>query len=255
MTEKSQMPPGSDDVSDLLGAYVLGAVDDFERRRVERAADADPDVAAEIERLLIVVDGLTDAVAVDPPAGLWDSIRSGVDDDNRRNGSVSSVKGLSDAPGPVGPRSNRSFFLAAAAAVVAVLVISGSVVIGLSGSTPPTDSIATMTAMANDAATRPGTRTGVLSDPEGSMEIRVIVDVEGRGFMMTDPLPALPFGETYQLWSAANGTMVSLGMLGSDPEMSLVSIDASVTELALTREPAQGSVAPTSSPMATGLLA
>jgi anti-sigma-K factor RskA len=255
MTERSQIPSGPDDVSELLGAYVLDAVDEFERRRVERAADADPEVAAEIESLLIVVDGLTDAVAVDPPAGLWDSIRSGVDDDNRRNGSVSSVKGLSDAPGPVGPRSNRSFFLAAAAAVVAVLVISGSVVIGLSGSTPPTDSIATMTAMANDAATRPGTRTGVLSDPEGSMEIRVIVDVEGRGFMMTDPLPALPFGETYQLWSAANGTMVSLGMLGSDPEMSLVSIDASVTELALTREPAQGSVAPTSSPMATGLLA
>ena len=254
MTERSQTPPGPDDVSELLGAYVLGAVDDFERRRVERAVEADPEVAAEIERLRIAVDGLADAVAVDPPAGLWDSIRSGVADDDRRNESVSSVEGLSNAPGQAGRRSNRSFFLAAAV-VVAVVVISGSVVIGLSSTTPPTDSIATMTAMANDAATRPGTRTGVLSDPDASMEIRVVVDVEGRGFVMTDPLPALPSGETYQLWSAANGTMVSLGMLGSDPEMSLVSIDASVTELALTREPAQGSVAPTSSPMATGLLA
>jgi anti-sigma-K factor RskA len=254
MTEQSQMPLGSDDVSDLLGAYVLGAVDDFERRRVERAADAGPDVAAEIDRLFMVTDALADAVAVDPPSGLWDSIRSGIDNADRGDVSVSRNEGLSNTPSRSGPRSNRSFFLVAAA-VVGVVVISGSALIGLSRTTSPTDSIATMTAMANDAATRPGTRTGVLSDPDASMEIRVVVDAEGHGFVMTDPLPALPSGETYQLWSAANGTMVSLGMLGSDPEMSLVSIDASVTELALTREPAQGSVAPTSSPMATGLLA
>lgn len=254
MTEQSQRPPGSDDAAELLGAYVLGAVDDFERRRVERAADADPDVAAEIDRLLTVTDALAEAVAVDPPTGLWDSIRSGIDNVDRGDGVAAQVKGLSNAPGLVGSRSNRSFSLVAAA-FVAVVVISGSALIGLSRTTPPTDSIATLTAMANDAATRPGTRTGVLTDPDASMEIRVVVDAEGHGFVMTDPLPALPSGETYQLWSAANGTMVSLGMLGSDPEMSLVSIDASVTELALTREPAQGSVAPTSSPMATGLLA
>ena len=254
MTEQSQVPPGSDDVSDLLGAYVLGAVDDFERRRVERAADTDPDVAAEIDRLLKVTDELADAVAVNPPVGLWDSIRSEIDNADRGNASVTRNERLLNSPGKAVARSNRSFLLVAAA-VVGVVVISGSALIGLSRTTPPTDSIATMTAMANDAATRPGTRTGVLSDPAASMEIRVVVDAEGHGFVMTDPLPALPSGETYQLWSAANGTMVSLGMLGSDPEMSLVSIDASVTELALTREPVQGSVAPTSSPMATGLLA
>jgi hypothetical protein len=49
--------------------------------------------------------------------------------------------------------------------------------------------------------------------------------------------------------------MISLGMLGSNPEMSMVPIDPSVTELALTREPVAGSVAPTSNPMATGSLA
>ena len=38
MTERSQVPPDSDDVADLLGAYVLDAVDEIERRRVERAA-------------------------------------------------------------------------------------------------------------------------------------------------------------------------------------------------------------------------
>ncbi len=253
MTERSHMPPGPDDVSELLGAYVLDAVDDFERRRVERAADADPEIEAEITRLRETVDALTDAVAVEPPAGLWESIRSELGEADRRGDDAIRFAGPSRSDDD-DSRSNRSFFFAAAAVVVAVL-ITGATVAGLSRGATPTDSIATMTAMANDAATRPGTRSGVLTDADRSMEVRVIADVEGHGFVMTDALPALPPGETYQLWSAANGTMVSLGMLGSDPEMSLVPIDASVTELALTREPAQGSVAPTSSPMATGLLA
>ena len=253
MTERSHMPPGPDDVSELLGAYVLDAVDDFERRRVERAADADPEIEAEITRLRGTVDALTDAVAVEPPAGLWESIRSELGEADRRGDDAIRFAGPSRSDDG-DSRSNRSFFFAAAAVVVAVL-IAGATVASLSRGATPTDSIATMTAMANDAATRPGTRSGVLTDADRSMEVRVIADVEGHGFVMTDALPALPAGETYQLWSAANGTMISLGMLGADPEMSLVPIDTSVTELALTREPAQGSVSPTSSPMATGLLA
>ena len=42
MNEYSNVNSGTDDVSELLGAYVLDAVDDVERRRVERAAAADP---------------------------------------------------------------------------------------------------------------------------------------------------------------------------------------------------------------------
>jgi hypothetical protein len=48
--------------------------------------------------------------------------------------------------------------------------------------------------------------------------------------------------------------MVSLGMLGPDPAMAVVSIDSGVTDLALTREPIGGSVAPSGAPMAAGHL-
>lgn len=241
----------SDDVFDLLGVYVLDAVDDVERRRVERAAAINPEIAAEIDRLRIGVDALADSFAMEPPAGLWESIQKEVETaPSAQSGSGAS----STMASPQRSTSNRPFLLAAAA-VVAVIVIGGAALVGLNRSTTPTDTVAAMTAMANDAATKPGSRQGVLTDPGNTMEVKVIVDPEGHGFVMTDPLPALPEGETYQLWSAANGTMVSLGMLGSNPEMSLVPIDAAVTELALTREPAQGSVSPTSSPMATGQLA
>lgn len=250
MNDQQNLYSSSDDVLDLLGVYVLDAVDDVERRRVERAAAANTEIAEEIERLRRGLDLLADASEMEPPQGLWDSIRTSLDDELNSQ----SDRGSSSLPATPQRSMNRPFFLAAAA-IVAVLVIGGAAIVRLSGSTSPTDSVATMTAMANDAASKPGSRQGVLSDPGNTMEVKVIVDAEGHGFVMTDPLPALPEGETYQLWSAANGTMVSLGMLGPNPTMSLVPIDATVTELALTREPAQGSVSPTSSPMATGQLA
>jgi len=243
MNDQTIPNSATDDVVELLGVYVLDAVDDVERRRVERAAESNPEIAAEIDRLRRAVDALADAVEATPPAHVWKSIESTLE-----------TSPVADTAIRGSRPSSRPFFLAAAA-IVAVVVIGGATLAGLNRSTTPTDSVATMTAMANDAASMPGSRQGVLTDPGNTMEVKVIVDPQGHGFVMTDPLPALPEGETYQLWSAANGTMVSLGMLGSNPTMSLVPIDATVTELALTREPAQGSVSPTSAPMATGVLA
>ncbi|MEI7624093.1 MAG: anti-sigma factor [Actinomycetes bacterium] len=251
MNDQSNMNSDSDDVSELIGAYVLDAVDDVERRRVERAAAADPLIAAEIDRLQAVADSLADPFEMAPPVHLWDSILSEVEETPVGRGGPT-ISGVDEITMRSSTSSRR--FLLAAAAVVAVFVIGGAALVGLSRSSAPTDSIATMKSMALDAASKPGSRQGVLTDPANTMEVWVIVDAQGHGFVMTDPLPALPEGETYQLWSAANGTMVSLGMLGSNPTMSLVPIDGSVTELALTREPAKGSVSPTSNPMATGQL-
>ncbi|MFM8863300.1 MAG: anti-sigma factor domain-containing protein [Acidimicrobiia bacterium] len=200
----------------------------------------------------LVVDSLADAVDTPPPPGLWDAIRSSIDEIDDTDDTDSGAVDLS-ASGRTWRRPERRVLLSAAA-IVAVVAIAGATVFGLARSDAPTDSIAAMTAMANDAARQPGSRTGVLTDPDNTMSVKVVVDAEGHGFVMTDPLPELPADETYQLWSATDGEMVSLGMLGSNPRMSLVSIDAAVTELAITREPARGSVAPTSGPMATGRL-
>ncbi len=242
----SMSPPT--DVRELLGVVAVGAADDVEVRTVERAAARDRDIAEELQRHRLTVDALADTTETTPPAGLWEAIRSSIEAT-----SADTIRNADRGASSLRTWTDRRFLLSAAA-VLAVVVIAGATVFGLSRSEGPTDSIAAMTAMANDAARQAGSRTGVLTDPERTMEVKVIVDPEGHGFVMTAPLPALPAGETYQLWSATDGEMVSLGMLGADPRMSLVSIDASVTELAITREPARGSVAPTSGPMATGRL-
>ncbi len=242
-----------DQTRELLGAYALDAVDDVERRRVEKLLASDPSARDEVERLRLVADMLGNAAESAPPAQLWESLQSAVNTDS----SARKPSGSTEPTSIFSSKKHRSInkpFLAAAA-VLAVFVIGGAIFAGVrqDGNVPNT--IAAMTAMANDAASKPGSRTGFLTDPDQTMKVQVVADAQGHGFLMTDPLPALPEDETYQLWAANNGTMISLGMLGSNPEMSMVPIDPSVTELALTREPVSGSVAPTSSPMATGSLA
>jgi len=191
MSEYSNVNSGSDDVSELLGVYVLDAVDDVERRRVERAAAADPQIAAEIERLRVASDALGARADLAPPAGLWESIQSKIEPTAVAGGSTSKTATQRRA---ARPSLGRPLFLAAAA--VAVVFVIGAGLISVTRSSSPTDSVASMTAMANDAATKPGTRQGVLTDPDNTMEVRVIVDASGHGFVMSDPLPALPDNET-----------------------------------------------------------
>lgn len=252
MNPEDQTQP-EDATRELLGAYALDAVDDVERRRVEKLLAIDGAAQTELEQFEGVVDALGDAVEVDPPASLWTAIQNAIDAED----AVDSPAQASPAQTTSSSSKKLTFRtpVLAAAAVLAVFVIGGAIFVSARQDNNVPDTIAAMTAMANDAASKPGSRTGVLSDPQQTMSVKVVVDAQGHGFLMTDPLPALPQDETYQLWAADDGTMISLGMLGSNPQMSLVSIDASVTELALTREPMSGSVSPTHNPMATGSLA
>ena len=238
---------------ELLGAYVLDAVDDVERRRVENFLASDPSARDEFEQLRLIADKLGNAAQTAPPAQLWESIQLAIDADPSAQKPLGSTEPTSIFSSKRQRSVNKPFL--AAAAVLAVFVIGGAIFVGVGKDTDAPSTIAAMTAMANDAASKPGSRTGFLTDPDQTMKVQVVADAQGHGYLMTDPLPALPENETYQLWAANNGTMISLGMLGSNPEMSLVPIDPSVTELALTREPVNGSVAPTSDPMASGSLA
>ena len=242
-----------DPTRELLGAYVLDAVDDVERRRVENLLASDPSARDEVEQLRLVADKLGNAAGSAPPAQLWESIQLAIDAEPVAQQTSGSTEPTSIFSSKRYRSVNKPFL--AAAAVLAVFVIGGAIFVGVGKDADAPSTIAAMTAMANDAASQPGSRTGFLTDPDQTMKVQVVADAQGHGYLMTDPLPALPENETYQLWAANNGTMISLGMLGSNPEMSLVPIDPSVTELALTREPINGSVAPTSDPMATGSLA
>ena len=150
-------------------------------------------------------------------------------------------------------RRPRGAWILSAAAIVLLVVVGGLVVANRSGNDSVSPEVA-MQRMADEAAGQPGARTGQLTDAENSMAVKVIVDPQGHAFLMADVLPALDDQHTYQLWAAEGDQMVSLGLLGSSPSMSMVGVDPAVTTLALTVEPMGGSTGPTSAPMAQGTL-
>jgi hypothetical protein len=106
--------------------------------------------------------------------------------------------------------------------------------------------------LAAEAAAGAGARSGTLSG-ERVGEVKAVVAADGSGFLYADGLPTLPAGRTYQMWSLDGTEPVSLGVLGADPGLVMFPAGTATT-LAISEEPAAGSVAPTGTPVASGML-
>ncbi len=67
---------------------------------------------------------------------------------------------------------------------------------------------------------------------------------------MNGDLPQLDTSQTYQLWSVVDGEVVSVGLLGSDPDVVSLRLEGEPAVLALTVEVAGGVAVSTQSPVA-----
>ena len=71
--------PNDPDNAELLGAYLLDAVDDIERRRLERELITNSELAIEAARLRGVVDVLAESTADEvAPAGQWARLEAAI---------------------------------------------------------------------------------------------------------------------------------------------------------------------------------
>lgn len=274
--------PSEDELDELFAALALDAVDDGERAHLEQVlvgggASADQRRLA-AERYALAADLLADSVEpVEPSPGMWDRISSQLDG----AGTVGESADLSIAPVADEPPSTPSTpnspsdapvdelaarrarrngwtpmttLVSVAAAVVVVLVIAGAALAFRDdGSTGPQD-VATA---AQEAMEDPGTRVAELAPtPDGEgMSAKVVVSSDGTTYFVGDGLPALSEDEAYQLWSVSDGEAVSVGVLGSHPETTMLSMGAEPGLLAVTVEPARGSVVATTDPVVAGELA
>ena len=112
-----------------------------------------------------------------------------------------------------------------------------------------------LTAAARNALLDPSTQRITLTGvgPGPSPGAVIVVQPSGAAFLFNQGLPALPPGQTYQLWAMIDGQPISVGVLGADPATVAFSLDTAVTTraFAVTVEPAGGSVAPTRAPVAS----
>jgi anti-sigma-K factor RskA len=83
-----------------------------------------------------------------------------------------------------------------------------------------------------------------LTSGGGRLNAEVVALPDGQAYLLRTNLPAISADRTYQLWGLVEGRPVSLGLLGSDPQLVAFRIDAAVSRLMVTAEPQGGRPAP-----------
>ncbi len=230
---------------DDLALYALDALESDEVGAIEAhlavCAACRQELAAHEEALgALVEDG--------PPPALWDAVRAQI-----RDGEPTSVNG--SPLHPVGPDQarleqsarrrrmrHRLAALAAAAAVVAVLGVG----VGTRLNHDDNGS-GTVAGISTDGPT-----VAVLADAHGADVARVVTNDDGD-VLVLEELPRLSAERTYQLWSVDGPRAVSLGLVGDGHDEAVpVSLPADTTTLAISDEPARGSITPTGPVVASG---
>jgi hypothetical protein len=236
------------DLDGLLGAYALDAVDDDERARVEDYLAINPKAADEVRQHREVATMLA-FTGMDAPDGVWSKIENEIEASAPPPGpELAKVFALDRpatpaaepiAPFVADPSSRRpSMWLLGAAAAVALMVAGAILVTGTrddTGGGPLAD------ALAAAEADRDSIRTELVAEGTDATAVGII-DQDGHGYLDATGLPQLDADQTYQLWGviAENGDVVSLGILGSSPELETFSIESDVAALAVTIEQAPG---------------
>lgn len=81
---------------------------------------------------------------------------------------------------------------------------------------------------------------------------QVVILPDGDAYLVRSDLPALDSLRTYQLWGLAGGKAVSLGLLGSNPQVAAFRVERGVSRLMVTAEPRGGVPQPTTPVLVQG---
>lgn len=225
------------ELDELLGAYALDALDPDERRAVEEYLAVNPQARAEVREHQEVATFLAFSGAA-APDGLWDRISR-------------SLEETPPAPGPelakVMPMRRRSAWsragawVAASAAAAVIAVVAVQVIDRGDTSQDP------IAAAVEAARADRDSRIVTLSLEGQPATAEAIVDQDGHGYLLASSLPVLPDDRTYQLWGVVNDEVISLGILGHNPEIESFSVEGDLAALVITDE-VEGGVAVSEQP-------
>jgi hypothetical protein len=238
-----------DEITELLPAYALDAVEDDERAAIDAYLESHPDERDAVAELQVAASMLAHAGGP-PPDGVWERLESII---------ATTPPPLRLVPPDVlTPRGTPTLqtarvdrrwrWLAAAAAVVALAFGGLWLAERGGGSGGAADRTAELAAT---AATAPGARRATLADDAGNALATAVVTTDGSGYLTSD-LPPAPPGHTYQLWGITRTGTISLGVLGRDPSTVAFHASAPTQSLAITTEVAGGVPVSRNAPDAVG---
>ncbi|MSO85939.1 MAG: hypothetical protein EXQ71_00275 [Acidimicrobiia bacterium] len=220
------------DIEELLGVYALHALDQTERQLVDDHLGVCPRCAQEV-LVHREVAALLGHSGEDAPVGLWERIVGELED---------SPPALRLGVLPMAGAADRLSRGRPSQVTLAVLGIAAAVLIGVMGAVVVRQDtrIQDLESAQSDAAILP-TSVAALSSADGTMTMDAVLLSNGTGYLLAEALPALTTEETYQLWGVTDTGVISLGLLGADPDRAVVfQAGDHVTGLAVTQEKAGG---------------
>lgn len=240
-----------DDVQSLLGAYVLDALDPDEMAAVEEHLAECPRCRSEVAThrntasLLATIGG-------EAPPRIWDRISAELS-----SGDAPPAGPLPEPPKvppsnvvPIGRRHRLGLPAVAALAIAAAVA---AVVLGVSAA-KLNHRVNDLSAALHARGLQQAAAAAVLSSNHRDVRLtsssnagtaQVVILPDGNAYVVSFDLPALDPLRTYQLWGLANGKAVSLGLLGSDPNVAAFRVEPGVSRLMVTAEPRGGVPQPT----------
>lgn len=262
--------PEHEAAAELLGVYVLDAVEADEARRVERHVARCARCRTEVDQLREVAASLGNQLNLDeaPPPAVWDRIAdvisasapAAVESAAVEVASLDAWRRRPPARTPAlhtrTPHHRRAWLAgAAAAAAAAVAALSVSLVAAEGRVSQLQSAIAGRPpAPVRAALASPGHRLVSLRSGGGARVAELVIDRTGVGYVVSSTMSGLPADETYQLWASISGKAISIGLLGHrlapGAAFTLGSAVSGARALMVTVEPAGGVVAPDRAPIA-----
>ena len=247
---------GHEEIEGLLGAFALDAVDDDEREIVEDHLRDCPRCRAEVEQHREVAAHLAFAGSA-APDGIWSRIAAELAPAEPEP-DLARIYPLRREPADR-PRLVQALGLAAAA-LLAVLGVLGWQVHTEQGHVRHLAALLGradgLNRAARDAALDPGAAKFALTSVDGKVHVDAVMQPDGTGYLVSHgSLATLTKDQTYQLWGVVSGQRISLGLLGSSPDVvAFRASGANLSAMAITAEAAGGAVQPTHPPVAAGFV-
>lgn len=268
-----------DEVTELAGLYVLDALEAADREIMREHLATCQQAHAEFAQLGGVVPALAAlAEPVDAPPELKSRILAAMEreaaaanagqaiqaDASMRTPQPFSVRETERAarPAPIFALAGRRpwSWASVGVAVAAVLIVAvvGVWAIDAQSRSDRAGQRAQVLADALAALADPGSSVAILRPTTGQPGSAgfAALTADGMGYIVMTGLAAAPEGQAYQAWYIVDGQPSSAGLLAVDPDgfgvLSGVPALAGTDVVALTVEPAVGSVAPTSDPIVAG---
>ena len=253
-----------DEIGELVAAYALDAVVGDEYRDVELHLEQCPRCRSELDVYRDVAAALGNSVAP-LPEDLWLNIVRRL---SQEEDTPATMPRLFSEPvvetASAAHRRRRRLSTRSGFAIVGTIVgaaAAAAVILGV-GLIRSNDEVSQLQSAPGG---QPSTVVAALEAPGhkivnlGNGNARTVAQfvlVDGRGYLVSSALPTLGDSETYQLWGVVNGQPISLGLLGQSPSNSVFTVAGSQapSQLRVTIEPSGGSVVPSGTLVASGLV-